>query len=89
MAISVAVVLIGFFLMITRRKAMSEIIALLVMENGIFLGAISITYGMPLIVEIGIFFDVLVAVLIMGLFAFRINQTFETLDTTFMRRLKD
>jgi hydrogenase-4 component E len=44
---------------------------------------------MPLIVEIGIFFDVLVAVLIMGLFAFRINQTFETLDTTFMRRLKD
>jgi hydrogenase-4 component E len=89
LAISVAVVLIGFFLMITRRKAMSEIIALLVMENGIFLGAISITYGMPLIVEIGIFFDVLVAVLIMGLFAFRINQTFETLDTTFMRRLKD
>jgi hydrogenase-4 component E len=75
--------------MITRRKAMSEIIAILVMENGIFLGAISITYGMPLIVEIGIFFDVLVAVLIMGVFAFRINTTFETLDTTFMRRLKD
>lgn len=89
MAISVAVLLIGFFLMITRRKAMSEIIAILVMENGIFLGAISITYGMPLIVEIGIFFDVLVAVLIMGMFAFRINTTFETLDTTFMRRLKD
>jgi hydrogenase-4 component E len=89
LAISVAVVLIGFFLMITRRKAMSEIIAILVMENGIFLGAISITYGMPLIVEIGIFFDVLVAVLIMGMFAFRINTTFETLDTTFMRRLKD
>jgi hydrogenase-4 component E len=89
LAISVAVLLIGFFLMITRRKAMSEIIAILVMENGIFLGAISITYGMPLIVEIGIFFDVLVAVLIMGVFAFRINTTFETLDTTFMRRLKD
>jgi hydrogenase-4 component E len=89
LAISVAVLLIGFFLMITRRKAMSEIIAILVMENGIFLGAISITFGMPLIVEIGIFFDVLVAVLIMGVFAFRINTTFETLDTTFMRRLKD
>lgn len=89
LAISMAVVLIGFFLMITRRKAMSEIIALLVMENGIFLGAISITFGMPFIVEIGIFFDVLVAVLIMGMFAFKINQTFETLDTTFMRRLRD
>lgn len=89
LAISIAVVLIGFFLMISRRKAMSEIIALLVIENGIFLGAISITYGMPMIVEIGIFFDVFVAVLIMGLFAFKINRTFETLDTTFMQRLKD
>lgn len=89
LAISVAVVLIGFFLMISRRKAMSEIIALLVMENGLFLGAISITYGMPLLVEVGIFFDVLVAALIMGIFAFRIKSTFETLDTSFMRRLRD
>jgi hydrogenase-4 component E len=89
LSISLAVLLIGFFLMISRRKAMSEIVALLVIENGLFLGAISITYGMPLIVEIGIFFDVFVAVLIMGMFAFKINRTFETLDTTFMRRLRD
>jgi len=88
-AISIAVVLIGLFLMISRRKAMTEIVAILVIENGLFLGAISITYGMPFIVEIGVFFDVMVAVLIMGVFAFKINRTFETLDTTFMRRLKD
>ena len=44
---------------------------------------------MPMIVEIGIFFDVLVAVIIMGIFAFKINHTFETLDTTIMRRLRD
>ncbi|QLH74948.1 MAG: hydrogenase [Methanomassiliicoccales archaeon] len=88
-AISLAVVLIGLFLMISRKKAMTEIIAILVIENGLFLGAISIAYGMPLIVEIGIFFDVLGAVLIMGIYAFKINQTFETLDTSFMRRLRD
>jgi hydrogenase-4 component E len=88
-AISLAVVLIGLFLMISRRKAMTEIVAILVIENGLFLGAISICYGMPLIVEIGVFFDVLVAALIMGVFAYKINRTFETLDTTFMRRLKE
>jgi hydrogenase-4 component E len=89
LAISIAVVFIGFFVIIARRKAMTEIVGLLMMENGLFLAAISLTYGMPMIVEIGIFFDVLVAAIIMGIFAFKINQTFETLDTTFMRRLRD
>jgi hydrogenase-4 component E len=89
LAISLAVMLIGFFVIIARRKAMTEIVGLLMMENGIFLAAISLTYGMPMIVEIGIFFDVLVAAIIMGIFAFKINHTFETLDTTFMRRLHD
>ena len=89
LAISLAVVLIGFFVIIARRKAMTEIVGLLMMENGLFLAAISLTYGMPMIVEIGIFFDVLVAAIIMGIFAFKINHTFETLDTTIMRRLRD
>jgi hydrogenase-4 component E len=87
--ISLAVVLIGFFTMISRKKAITQIMGLLTMENGLFLAAISVTYGMPMIVEIGIFFDILVAVLIMGLFAFRINKTFETVDTTILRRLRD
>ncbi len=89
LAISLAVVLIGFFVIIARRKAMTEIVGLLMMENGLFLAAISLTYGMPMIVEIGIFFDVLVATIIMGVFAFKINHTFETVDTTLMRRLRD
>jgi hydrogenase-4 component E len=88
LAISMSVVLIGMFMMISRRKALTQIVGLLMMENGLFLGIISTTYGMPLVVEIGIFFDVFMAVLIMGIFAFRVNRTFETLDTTFMRRLR-
>lgn len=89
LAIALAVVFIGMFMMISRRKAMTQMVGLLMMENGLFLGIISTTYGMPLIIEIGVFFDVFLAVLIMGIFIFRINRTFETLDTTFMSRLRD
>jgi Hydrogenase 4 membrane component (E) len=89
LAISIAVALIGFFIMISRRKAISQIMGLMVIENGLFLAAISTTYGMPLIVEIGVFFDILVGVLIMGVFAFQINKTFDTIDTGIMRRLQD
>ena len=89
LAISIAVVLIGFMLMITRRKALTQIIGLMVMENGLFLAAIALTYGMPMIVEIGVFFDILVGALIMGVFAFRINRTFDTVDTGILRRLRD
>ncbi|NLT38168.1 MAG: hydrogenase [Methanomassiliicoccus sp.] len=89
LAISLAVVLIGFYTMIARKKAVTQIMGLLTMENGLFLAAISVTYGMPMIVELGIFFDILVAVLIMGMFAFRINKTFDSVDTTILRRLHD
>jgi len=89
LALSLAVVLIGLFVVISRKKAITQIIGLLVMENGLFMAALSLSYGMPLIVELGVFFDVMVAVLIMGVFVFRINRTFDTLDTSFLRRLKD
>jgi hydrogenase-4 component E len=77
------------FIMISRKKAITQVIGLLVMENGLFMAALSLSYGMPLIVELGVFFDIMVAVLIMGVFVFRINRTFDTLDTSFLRRLKD
>jgi hydrogenase-4 component E len=84
-----SVILIGLFMMVTRRKAITEAIGLLMMENGLFLAALSISYGMPLLVEIGIFFDVLMVAVIIGIFMFRISQTFNSIDTEFMRRLKD
>lgn len=89
LALSLAVVLIGLFVVVSRKKAITQVIGLLVMENGLFMAALSLSYGMPLIVELGVFFDVMVAVLIMGVFVFRINRTFDTLDTSFLRRLKD
>jgi hydrogenase-4 component E len=86
--ISIAVMLIGLFIMISRKKALTQVIGLLTMENGLFLSGLSITHGMPLIVEVGIFFDILVAALILGLFVFRINQSFESIDIDAMRSLR-
>ena len=89
LAISFSVVLIGMFMMVARQKAVTQSVGLLLMENGLFLGAMTISYGMPLIVEFGVFFDVIIAVVIIGIFAYRINRTFNSVDTSFMRRLKD
>jgi hydrogenase-4 component E len=88
LAVAISLFLIGFFVMINRRKALTQVLALLSLENGLFLAAISLTYGMPLIVELGVFFDVLVAVLVLGILVFRIRETFESMDVSKMRRLR-
>jgi len=80
LSVSIAMMLIGLFIMMTRKKAVTQIVGLLTMENGVFLSGLSITYGMPFIVEAGIFFDILVAVLILGVFIFRINKSFESIN---------
>jgi hydrogenase-4 component E len=89
LALSMSMILLGLLLMCTRKKAITETIGLLMMENGLFLGALAISHGMPLIVELAAFFDVMVAVIIIGIFANRINRSFNSVDTTFLRRLKE
>jgi hydrogenase-4 component E len=88
LAAAVALVLTGAFLMVSRKKALMQVIGLLVLENGIFLAALTTTFGMPLVIEIGIFFDLLMGVLLMGLFVFRIRDTFEHLDVSKLRKLR-
>ncbi|PYV40334.1 MAG: hydrogenase [Acidobacteria bacterium] len=88
LAVATALFLMGFFLMMNRRKAISQVLGLLTAENGLFLAAISLTYGMPLIVELGIFFDVLIAVMIFGILVYRISEIFDSLDTSKLRRLR-
>lgn len=89
-AITVAfsVVFIGAFLMISRMKAFTQVTGLLVMENGIFLFASFISGGMPFFVEIAVFLDVFVSVIIMGLFVYRINKLFTHIDVNKLSRLK-
>src|ERR1017187_6617275 len=80
--------LAGAFLMVSRKKALMQVMGLLVLENGILLAALTTTFGMPLVIEIGIFFDLLMGVFLMGLFVFRIRDTFEHLDVSKLRRLR-
>lgn len=88
LAAAVAIMLMGCFLMITRNKALAQILGLLILENGIFMAALVTTFGMPLVIEIGIAFDVLMGVFLMGLFTFRIRDSFADLDVSKLRRLR-
>ena len=88
LAVAISLFLIGFFTMINRRKALTQVLALLSLENGLFLAAISLTYGMPLIVELGIFFDVLVAAMVLGILVYRIRESFASMDVSRLRRLR-
>lgn len=87
-AVSLALLLIGMLFMITRRLALSQIIGFLVLENGIFLYGLTQTHGMPLLLEMGIAFEVLVAVMIAGLVITRLSRSFEHIDVTQLRGLR-
>lgn len=87
--VSLAITLLGFFIMISRKKAITQILGLLAMEDGLFFAALSTSYGMPLVVELGVFFDILVSVIIMGIYVYRIKETFDTIDTDILRELKE
>jgi hydrogenase-4 component E len=87
--IALACVLLAFLMMITRSKAVPQVIAFLAMENGLFFAATSATYGMPMVVELGIALDVMVAMVIFGVFFFQIRQQFDSLDIRHMEAGKD
>lgn len=89
LGIAVAVILLAFLTMITRRKAISQVVGFLSMENGLFFGAMSTTYGMPMIVELGVALDVLVAMLVLGVFFFQIREQFDSLDLSHLETLKE
>jgi hydrogenase-4 component E len=89
LGIAIAIVLLSFLMMLTRRKAVPQVIGFLAMENGLFFAATSATYGMPMVVELGIALDVLVGVLILGIFFFQVRGAFDSLDLQHMEKLKE
>ena len=89
LGIAIASVLLSFLMMITRSKAVPQVIGFLAMENSLFFAAITATYGMPMVVELGIALDVLVGMFIMGIFFFQIRATFDSLELKNMEKLKE
>jgi hydrogenase-4 component E len=85
---ALAVVFVGLFIVASRRNALTQIVGFLVMENGIALLAVLATFGVPLIVEIGVFLDVLLGFLVMQVFVYRIRDTFKTIDVDQLRKLR-
>ncbi|THF60294.1 formate hydrogenlyase [Pseudothauera rhizosphaerae] len=89
LGIALACMLLSFLMMIVRAKAVPQVIGFLSMENGLFFAATAATAGMPMIVELGIAFDVLVGILILGVFMFQIREQFDSLDIRHLERLKE
>ena len=89
LGIAMASIMLSFLMMITRRKAIPQVIGFLSMENGLFFAATSATYGMPMVVELGIALDVLVGMLILGVFFFQIREQFDSLDLKHFETLRE
>jgi hydrogenase-4 component E len=89
LGIALACVLLSFLMMITRAKAVPQVIGFLAMENGLFFAATAATYGMPMVVELGIALDVLIGALILGVFMFQIREQFDSLDISHLEQLKE
>jgi len=88
MALAMGLILVSLFVIVTRKKALTQIVGFLMLENGIALLAILGTYGIPLIVELGVFLDALLGFLVMQIFVYRIHETFETIDVEQLSRLR-
>ncbi|WP_295454446.1 formate hydrogenlyase [uncultured Thiodictyon sp.] len=88
-AVSLAVVLIGLLMMVFRTQAVAQVLGFMSMENGLFLAAVSATGGMPLVVELGVAFDVLVAMVLFGVFFLQIRESIDSLDVDRLNRLSE
>lgn len=88
-ALSLAVVMLSMLMLVTRRKAITQVVAFMALENGLFFAAMTATHGMPMVVELGVAFDVLVAAIVFGIFFFHIRDSIESLDTGQLNRLSE
>ena len=89
LAVSLSVVLLGMLLMISHRQAIAHVVGFMSIENGLFFAAIVSTSGMPMVVELGIAFDVLVAAVLFGIFFMHISKSIDTLDVDMLNRLHE
>ena len=87
--VSMAQFFLGLLALVNRRSALSQIVGLLVIENGLFLFTLALTHGVSLIIEIGIFADILVGIVISSILLFRMSRTFDSLDVGKLENLRD
>jgi len=88
MPLAMGLVLVSLFVIVSRKKALTQVIGFLMLENGLALLAVLGTYGIPLIVELGVFLDVLMGFLVMQIFIYQIHETFESIDVEQLSNLR-
>ena len=88
MPLAMGLILVSLFVLVSRKKAITQVIGFLMLENGLALLAVLGTYGIPLIVELGVFLDALLGFLVMQIFIYRIHETFESIDVERLNRLR-
>lgn len=79
LAFALSVILLGMLMMVTRRNAVTQVVGFMSLENGLILAAAG-AQGMPLVVEISVAFSVLIAMIVIGVFLFRIRERFDSVD---------
>jgi hydrogenase-4 component E len=87
--VALATLLIGFLIIVSRKKAITQVVGYLMMENGIFVFGMSLAHEMPIVVELGILLDVLVGVFVFGIVIHHITREFDHIDTDVLSELKD
>jgi len=88
MPLAMGLIFVSVFVIVSRKMAITQVIGFLMLENGIALLAVLGTYGVPLIVELGVFLDALMGFLVMQIFLYDIHDTFSTADVDVLKRLK-
>ena len=87
LALALAIILLGFLMMISRRNAITQIVGFMSMENGLILGATG-ARGMPLVVEVSVAFSVLIALFVFAVFVFRIRERFDSVDVEALEHVR-
>ena len=87
-AASILMIMTGLSMMVLRKRAIIQIVGLITLENGIYLLGLLLTQGLPLVVELGVFLDVLIAVVVLVILTSRMRLSFMTTDTSVMKKLK-
>lgn len=86
---SIATMAAGFLFMVTRRKAINQVLGYLMLENGIFIFGMLLVHAMPIMIEAGVLLDILVAVFVMGIVVNHINREFSSIDTDQLALLRE
>jgi hydrogenase-4 component E len=86
--LAMGLLFVSLFIIVSRKKAITQVIGFLMLENAIALLAVVGTYGVPLLVEFGVFLDALMGFLVMQIFVYHIHETFDTIDVEQLTHLR-